>query len=212
MVYKIKSKKTLIVIILALIAVNIIQFKGNIGYEKYLSQKIQNSVSHLSSSILENDFILEEAINSREITNRNLNNLGINFLEITIKHRELNDIYSIKSELKDVRPSTVQIADDCSMFISMKMLGNYGNQYKIIKDEYTIKLSDEYIESMKIMQKVIKEWANIINDNVVGATSDGMKSIYWDKYDNAINNKYWKCILDELGDYNSKLKWNRKDF
>lgn len=212
MFYRIRGKRILIVILLVLITLNIIQFIENRNYEEYLSQKVKNSVSLFSSSILENNILLEEAINNQEITNRKLNRLGINFLSIANIHRELIEIYDIKSERKNISPTTIEIADDCSMFISMKMLGNYGNQYKIIEDEYIIELSSEYLESLKIMQKVVNEWFNIINDNVVGATSDGMKSVYWEKYDNAINNHYWIDILDELAGYNSELSWNRNDF
>ena len=98
------------------------------------------------------------------------------------------------------------------MIISMKMLGYYGNEYRMIKDEYSIELSTEYIESMKIMQKVVNEWSIITNNNVVGTTSNGMESIYWNKYDNVINNEYWIDMLDQLGNYNDKLTWNREDF
>lgn len=212
MIYKIQNKKILIAIILLLIVINVVQFKTTRDYEKYLSSKVRNMVSVFSSNILENDILLEEAINNGEITNRKLNKLGRNFLRISIDYYELSDIYDIKSKRKNINPSTAEIADDCSMYISMKMLGNYGNQYKMIKDEHTIKLSNEHIKSLQIMKEVTKDWSSIIKDNVKGATPDGMESIYWDEYDRAINNKYWKNVLDELGDFNKELNWNKKDF
>ncbi|MBH1939736.1 hypothetical protein I5677_02360 [Mobilitalea sibirica] len=210
MSFKIKSKYIFILVICGLIIINLFQYAENKSYEKYLSQKVKVSVSNIASKILENNFILKNAINERKITNIKLNILGNNFYNIALEHNKLYEIYKMKSKKSIKDSSTFMIADDCSMFISMKMLGNYGNEYIIIRDEETVELNDKTVEILKIMQEVVSNWSEIVKDNVKGATPDGMQGSYWDDYHNGINDKYWSNILCDLNDYNKGLDWDYK--
>jgi len=157
-----------------------------------LSSEIKNGMSALSSSILENDEILERSIQDKQVTNINLNRIGLNYIQIKENYIRLKEIirHIDNNFYKNLNSETTIILEEFSSYISMDILKNYRNEYKIIKDEKTVNLTDEQIYAFEIMQKINSEWAKTIKENVKGATPVGMEQVYWDSYKNAIKHNY----------------------
>jgi hypothetical protein len=195
--------KTLLYIIIPVLIISLIfngiQYSNNKAYEAYLSQELNNMVSHLSSSILKNEQILLEVVDQKQLTKKQAENLYLNYRTIGIQHQELlflgKNTNKISSGEILNRPATEL----------MPQLRSYFEEFFDNNDDatsiYTLSETDiKNIENITAMSEAV---ANAVRRFIPGATTDGMTSDYWNdpKVNNSLNHNYWIKVLQEIDRY-----------
>lgn len=160
-------KKIFIISLMVLIIATITQFIIISKYKSYISEKVNSSISAIVFSVLENDIILDKAIDNNELTNLELNRLGRNYNKILSNHMLLNDINrQIKFNQKIINSNTAVVSNDFSMFISIDILSIAGNSYFQVANIKPIELS-KYMDRIYEMKMTNEKWSKTIKENII---------------------------------------------
>ncbi|MCP8615403.1 hypothetical protein [Salirhabdus salicampi] len=192
------KKLSIVVIPLLIISIiiNVFLYQENQAYELYLSEQLRNTISPLSSSILRNEEILREIVAREKITATQVEDLNNNYYNIA---KSYQTILHTGIKTKKIPPHYIS---NRPTLIFADELPNYFRSFveessvEIISHQFN---HEEYKEILKVANLHF-QLAELIDDKIVGAKTDGMTSEYWSypHYNNAVSKTYWIELLSEM--------------
>ena len=197
-------KKTVFIMVPLLIislVFNGIQFSSNKAYEAYLTEELNNMVSRLSSSILKSEEILLDVVEQKQLTKEQANGLYRNLRTIGIHHQE---ILFLGQKTKKIAAGSSEISNRTATEL-MPQLRSYFQHFfdEEAEDTATYSLSKNDLINIENIVIMSVEIADVIRNNIPGASTSGMPSEYWNdpKVRNSINEEYWINVLKAIDQY-----------
>lgn len=182
------------------------QYQENKQYQTYLSQKLVNHISVLSSYIAMNGNYLNKINENGHITREQLNFLQNNFENIVQNGGEVVELANwlglvdSESHFANHQPA--------SMALNFLTFLNHLEQEKMNREEILM-LSSEQVGSFELINSVNEEWFSAITDNLEGvqdpkkSDSENRKGIVTDNYfeyysEDMVNSKDWVEMIKQM--------------
>ncbi|MBP0725684.1 hypothetical protein J5Y03_10925 [Bacillus sp. RG28] len=159
------------------------------AYESYLSVVLVNKIVGISQSALYNLGILQDVIKTGKLTKVQAGELENGFNDIAMDTQDLRGMGEETDLLRDYDGNDViQINSNYSFFL-----------YRISIDHDEIKLTEEQIENLKKMEKLMQEYHKVVKDTfeITGKVGEkGVSSEFWELYrEKGITDDYWIKLL-----------------
>jgi hypothetical protein len=188
----------IIALLVISVVLNVMLYQKNNTYELYLSQELNNMVSPLSSSILENEQILLKVLESEQITLEQADRLNSNFGEIGMRYQS---ILYMGINTNKISPGEISNRPTVELF---RPLSDFFEAIIDNENELSVyRLNDKEYKQIENITHMHVELAKVIEEQVKGATTEGMTGEYWDNpnYKKSINNDHWIVVLKEIDSY-----------
>lgn len=214
---------SLVVVVFFVYAIN--QYLEKQRYESYLSIQVANDFSRLSSSVINNEKMYNEILQSGTISLQEVMNLYHNNYEIVrIAQEYQNFAIDLRRLGRDeVNNSPSLNASDIAWFFQ-RLIWNIaeeeGIEHSIEQFPYALgreenySLDEEFLEKITVVNELNKRWVHVIETYVEGAKelSTSNPDVYFDKYrDSAIKDDYWIDVVLQMDieteDYLNKHKY-----
>ena len=191
------TRLILTIALLIMIALAYLQSWKVHSYEYYLSQRLANMMSQLSSGILRSDATLTEVLEFRTINTEQAQVLHSAFTNIVIASQDIDTLGAQTGRLKSTGNVTATATSNIQYWIYL--LSREMEDTRMITDEERLMLQS--------VKELTSQYSTVIKENVVGATTQGMKQEYWDSYlTTAIRKPYWKIVMQELAKVSSSTQ------
>ncbi|SEO05443.1 hypothetical protein [Paenibacillus sp. OV219] len=191
------STAVLGLIVLILLIITVRQHNENKYDDRYISEKLSNTVSGLSHAILENDKVLNDTLKDTKgkvvLTSLHAQMLCGNTHEIMNQMQELDHSAELLGKrrqdgnLNNVAKFTL----DAELYLSRKVMNN-GLLYDCTAPKSDLTLNDEQKDFLQRLQTANKEWARIVIKYIPGATNSEAWNSFWDKSrDGFVRRSWW---------------------
>ncbi|MCZ0701677.1 hypothetical protein J2T56_000115 [Natronobacillus azotifigens] len=201
---------SLVVVVFFVYAIN--QYLEKQRYESYLSMQVENDFSRLSSSVINNEKMYNEILQSGTISLQEVMNLYHNNYEIVrIAQEYQNFAIDLRRLGRDeVNNSPSLNASDIAWFFQ-RLIWNIAEEEGIEQSieqfpyalgrEENYSLDEEFLEKITVVNELNKRWVHVIEIYVEGAKelSNANSDVYFDKYrDHAIKDDYWVDVVLQM--------------
>jgi hypothetical protein len=207
------TKKRLIVltsisIVLLLISIFFTyeQYQEIQRYEKFISNKLSQSLSEYVTAIIASEETLNQYISSgkKEMLPEQATNLCYNFETISKNYDEL---LSTAINLKKVNDSqqtnriTASVSQDIHFFLGRSVIGN-GLIGDCSQAKSNVQLDEKKFEKVKEIYNINKQWSAIVKKYVPEVASNEVTNL---DRNSVVNDKMWVKLLEEFSVYANQL-------
>jgi hypothetical protein len=194
----------LIPLFLFSLIINTIQV-DKINYDNtYFSQKVLENVQFYSLNVLYADQVVNKTLQSGQITVFDANMLGENFENQTSEFQNLSDIYDISTSGMGNNGTIMSIPNKFSIYIATYMLHRTADDFDTNTDnpKDVIHLDSEQKSKFETMKTIMDAWSLIVKKDVKGIAANDEGASYNNNYfGNAVNNPYWKNLINDTVHY-----------
>lgn len=163
------------------------------AYERFLSDQLVNQVVLISQSPLYNLGILQEVIESGKLTRAQAGELELGFRDIAFETQDVVYMAHYIGRLENY-------SDDSIVSVNADYM-RYFNKLKLNMECDEIELTDEHIEVLEKMEKLMQKYHDVNKDIFVVTEQVGTKGVpeeFWNIYrEKGISDDYWIKLLKE---------------
>lgn len=161
-------------------------------YEKYLSERIASSITNISEYSYSNEIILQKLIFEKEVSEPEAEQLKLFFQSITKEAHEIEQLGNkINTKNKITTDNIEKVNSEYSEFF-------LKYDFRVTRN---IELSDEEIELLTIMKKLMTEYTTTISEHFKDINYNGTSSdIFYNylAYDKGLKDNYWVELINKL--------------
>ena len=188
-----KRKKILVAVIFVISLVFVIHyinlFLSNRGYEQYHSHRLMNDNSLLTHSLLDNQEIYKEILNTETLSKEQVERIHNNTYVIINFYEDYSNLAVLIRGFKKDGHSTTSAAFNIEAVFNNK-----------ITDQEVVSLDEDFLNKVNTISNINQSWLQILSENMIGfeihdseyITTEARESLS----QNSITKDFWVKTLD----------------